>query len=347
VKIKIIIAFIAIVGMLGLAGCKPKTTILPLTLPAKPQPQIKLTGQMFIVTEGAENVKLGDVEAFLIKTAEATNFLQKKQTAIETVIQSRKQALEIADAKASEPHAEYELVTKMITTMNVAIENADKDKDMPRTVIDNDLAVAENDLNDLNLYFTNSPYVVNNDFATVKRDGGQLLTFIVHLARTWSTSAIYVNANRTTIENDMSAITQFEQQLNEIARSTKEKYDLANSSLDLAKTKSENSPTPEDYMADFLPTSIQKTITDADGKFSFVYPSEQPLTIFAHAQRMVGTKTEQYYWLINAPTNTETIQIFLSDALIWIGVKKGLNKRQVFFSGNFFYPGLLLAIKEV
>jgi hypothetical protein len=34
-------------------------------------------------------------------------------------------------------------------------------------------------------------------------------------------------------------------------------------------------------------------------------------------------------------------------ALIWIGVKKGLNKRQIFFSGKFFYPGLLLAIKEV
>jgi hypothetical protein len=35
------------------------------------------------------------------------------------------------------------------------------------------------------------------------------------------------------------------------------------------------------------------------------------------------------------------------DALIWVGVKKGLNERQVFFSGKFFYPGLLLAIREV
>jgi hypothetical protein len=268
---------------------------------------------MFIVTEGAENVKLGDIEVLLIETAQATNFLQKKQTDIDTLIQSRKQAFEIARAKSGEPDAEYELVTKMITTMNAAIENADKDKDMPRTVIENDLAVAENDLNDFNLYFTNHPYVMNNDFVAVKRDGGQLLTWIVHLARTWSTSAIYLDANRTTIENDMSSIIPLEQQLNEIARSTTEKYDLVNSNLNLAKTKFGNSPTPEDYMADFLPTFIQKTITDADGKFSFVYPNEQPLTIFAHAQRMVGTKTEQYYWLINAPTNAITAQIFLSN----------------------------------
>ena len=66
-------------------------------------------------------------------------------------------------------------------------------------------------------------------------------------------------------------------------------------------------------MAVFSPPFIQKTITDADGKFSFVYPIEKPLTIFAHAQRMVGTKTEQYYWLINAPTNVETAQMFLSN----------------------------------
>jgi hypothetical protein len=35
------------------------------------------------------------------------------------------------------------------------------------------------------------------------------------------------------------------------------------------------------------------------------------------------------------------------DSLVWIGVKKAFNKRQIFFSGKYFYPGLLLAIKEV
>src|SRR5208282_239685 len=44
-KLKIVIALVAIAGTLGLAGCKPKET--------------KLSGKVFIVTRGAENIKLG------------------------------------------------------------------------------------------------------------------------------------------------------------------------------------------------------------------------------------------------------------------------------------------------
>ena len=62
-KTKIAIALVAIVGMLGLAGCKPK--------------EISVSGQMFVVTKGAENVKLGDVEVLLLQRSQATDFLKK------------------------------------------------------------------------------------------------------------------------------------------------------------------------------------------------------------------------------------------------------------------------------
>ena len=53
--------------------------------------------------------------------------------------------------------------------------------------------------------------------------------------------------------------------------------------------------------------------SDADGKFSFAYPCDKALTIFPRAQRGVLNKTEQYYWLVNAPTNSVPAQVFLSN----------------------------------
>jgi hypothetical protein len=37
------------------------------------------------------------------------------------------------------------------------------------------------------------------------------------------------------------------------------------------------------------------------------------LTFFAKAERVVGTKTEKYFWLVNAPTNSEIAQVLLSN----------------------------------
>jgi hypothetical protein len=39
----------------------------------------------------------------------------------------------------------------------------------------------------------------------------------------------------------------------------------------VAKGQLANFPTIEDYLANFAPTVFQKTLTDADGKFSFTY----------------------------------------------------------------------------
>jgi hypothetical protein len=78
-KIKTIIAFVAIAGALELVGCKPK--------------QVTLTGQIFIVTRGAENVKLGLVEVQLIPKQQVYAFLDSKYTAIEAEISSRQHDL--------------------------------------------------------------------------------------------------------------------------------------------------------------------------------------------------------------------------------------------------------------
>ena len=74
-----------------------------------------------------------------------------------------------------------------------------------------------------------------------------------------------------------------------------------------------NSPTVEDYITAFSPTVVQKTLSDADGRFSFIYPRNKSLTLYASAQRTTLNGTEKYYWLIDAPTNAQTVQVFLSN----------------------------------
>jgi hypothetical protein len=72
---------IAILLIVFLAGCKPKQTAL--------------TGQIFIVTRGAENIKLGGVEILLIEKSQAVDFLQRQTTVIQSEMNSRQQAFDV------------------------------------------------------------------------------------------------------------------------------------------------------------------------------------------------------------------------------------------------------------
>ncbi len=90
---------------------------------------------------------------------------------------------------------------------------------------------------------------------------------------------------------------------------------LTNAQLRLANASARlnDYPAGESYFADFSPPIIQKKLTDADGRFSFSYPRNSAFTIFAKAERMVGIKSEKYYWLVDAPNNVESAQLFLSN----------------------------------
>jgi hypothetical protein len=69
----------------------------------------------------------------------------------------------------------------------------------------------------------------------------------------------------------------------------------------------------EDYLAEFFPVPTQKTLTDADGRFSFSFPSHKSFTIFATAKRAVLDRAERYYWLANASADSQKGQVFLSN----------------------------------
>jgi hypothetical protein len=287
-KIKIVIALVATVGILGLAGCKPKATTV--------------SGQVFIVTKGAENFKLGAVEILLVEKSQVTDFLQKKQPAIESEMASKRQD----------------------------ITNAEQE-----------VATAQTNVNKAEAYFdwftTNKPYKTNADYFKASSEWDNLLkqyirqtNYVERLGNYLTNNASDDNSEKTFFaaikkrEEIAGNLNSLNDKLGTIKTAAlaaeRDKLEIEKSSLtkavshaDTVKINLENSPAVVDYLADFSPIVFQKTLSDSDGKFSFTYPRDKTLTIFAHAQRMVLDKTETYYWLVDAPTNAETAQIFLSN----------------------------------
>jgi hypothetical protein len=58
--------------------------------------EISISGQVFIVTKGAANVKLGAVEILLIEKQQVTGFLRSKQAAVDADIKTRENELQNA-----------------------------------------------------------------------------------------------------------------------------------------------------------------------------------------------------------------------------------------------------------
>jgi hypothetical protein len=279
-KLTIIIALATMAIMLG---CKPK--------------EIRVSGQAFIVTQSAENIKLGDVEILLIEKQQAVEFLQTKQSAIESEVAFRQQEL---------------------TSVENAFHSAEK--------IQTDL--------------TNSTYNTNVDHAKIKAEHDDLLSQCMALNRKDESLR---DARKETKDDASFAATEIQMKAveDELFQKTREreslrktldrieydfltkksamlaeqngKLEAAQSRLTIARARCANFPAGEDYFKDFLPAIVKKTLTDADGKFSFAYVGNKAFTIFATAQRAVLGQTERYYWLINAPASAETAPIFLSN----------------------------------
>lgn len=77
-KLKSLI-LVVIVGVIGLAGCKPKETTI--------------TGQVFIAASGGISFRLGAVEVLLIERQQVTNYLQKRRVVISDKIKAATQAM--------------------------------------------------------------------------------------------------------------------------------------------------------------------------------------------------------------------------------------------------------------
>ncbi|MGH7989398.1 MAG: hypothetical protein ACREDS_04285 [Limisphaerales bacterium] len=302
-KMKIFFTLLAIAGGLGLTGCKPATTTL--------------TGQVFIVTRSAENVKLGDVQILIVAKTNVTNFIQSKYAEIESEIADKQLQITNASQKASAAFQALDDATKAFQA-----------------------------------YQGNVPYKTNADYLKMKdqlaevsqlRDGfrKQLLSLLQQEANVINAAASDDELDQDTLnalhkresaaeeswELETNAVENLQEKIDAIESFADDKSNqmladaedaesnATNAQLEVESLQAgfDNFPSAQDYFNDFSPVASQETKTDSDGKFSFSYPRTGAFTIFATAQRMILGKTETYYWLVDAPTGIPKAQILLSN----------------------------------
>jgi hypothetical protein len=271
-------------------GCKPKQTTV--------------TGQIFIVTRGAENVKLGAVEVLLIEKPRATEFLQKKQRGIELQISGLQQTLCSLqeDARKAENAFNSFLTNDHYFSSNPEFRRINSE--IERAIAASQVAT-QNDALERQwslLREQQKRAEAQNDLATVNALGKQMVAVLEKQKE----EARKVESLSVALTNFIQLGREAETNKFETAKSR-----LLNATALLEKT---STSTVEDYLADFSPVVFQKSISDADGKFSFAYPYGKSFAIVASAQRTVLDKTEKYYWLVDAPKNTKTAQVLLNNS---------------------------------
>jgi hypothetical protein len=208
VKIKFF-PILILTALVALVGCKPKETTL--------------SGQMFIVTQGADNVKLGDVEILLVEKSQVADFLQKKQTTIEKEITDRKRAVEVAEKEAETAQINYEsfLANKPYLTND----------DYVKMMGDNgSLLQKYNDLNDK----LRSLPATSEEFEKAEKQMAQI---------------------QSDVDSLMEKMMRFQ---NSAKEANARILQTATNNLATAKSKLENSPTAEDYFEGFSPTIAEK-----------------------------------------------------------------------------------------
>lgn len=347
---------VAIGAIICLSGCKPK--------------QVTLSGQIFIVTQGADNIKLGDVVVCLIDRQQVTNFLQNRQIEMASEIQKAKQDnLEAHQSAIDLAKAEVKSAQETVKNEAELIPNAQDQLDKAKAAYDEFMAAqplrtnaiylkVKRDLNfrtqlvvsqrqsiqELETELTKArnpaPAVWVEDYNGQFGRSGHWAGGGVSQVTIQADTLYLANAERdlektgAQIDADNQALRKMEQDVADVqgsklqiaqsflsaaqARLTQAQSRLFTAQINLETVTRRPVPEPnpitaENYFRGFPPVVLQKAISDPDGKFSIVYRQSKAVIIFAAAQRKVMDKTENYYWLVDAPNNVETAQLILSN----------------------------------
>ena len=257
----------------------------------------EIKGQVFIVTQGADNIKLGAIEILLIDKNQVTEFLKLKSSAVEAEILAVERVL-LTDSNQLQI-AESELdgfkSTKPVNPQGDYDEYYDE-------------------------YFSNPFFKNYPDLDGIKKRVAALLQQSKYLvargdalkqqANTLAFAASNPYSDQSTAISlqgyaKKAAANAEVKKLEDYVEATEKKlesdFNTAREKLAFTKSYLRSIPRVESYLSDFSPTYVQKTMTDADGRFSFSYSKDKTLTIYAVAQRKVLNETEHYTWLVDVP----------------------------------------------
>lgn len=267
----------------GIAGCKPK--------------EASLSGQIFVVTRNAENIKMGDIEVSLLEKEPVVNFFEKRSLELNKVLEIKQTA-----------------VTNAERSFEFASQNLKNDRE------------SLNSLNKAEVYRTNAIYVELNQkweslFKSylIQSNKVQELYALqsfqvddVFSAAVKKKQEIALELDSISAEVEKIKIDATKAAVQKLAASTHE-YSDAKLILDAASRDLESYPDITDYLRGFSPVAYKKVRSDADGKFLLKYSGDKAFTIFVKAKRTFFGKTEQYFWLVNAPASPEESPLILSN----------------------------------
>lgn len=311
---KIRLPFFALL-LLALSGCKPKETTI--------------TGQVFIVTRGAANIKLGAVEVLLVDKKQATDFIEKKQGEIATAIAASQnelaaaeQALETANESATKIDVYWNSLTpKRPWSVDVNAWNY-------YLVLTNGFFTSNTDFNKLRLQLEKvlrQKDIYDQQVNSLWDQREKALSYITDQRLNGnfavgngmdSLNARLDTALKARIAKFQEASTCMKQLEDIISAEKTEKFsNLSSARLreTAAKARLQTLQMAETFFADFSPQAIRRTHTDADGNFSIVCDRNKQFALFANAERAVLNGTEKYYWLVNVPTDSKAAQVLLSN----------------------------------
>lgn len=223
--------------------------------------QIDVHGEVFIVTNGRQNIKLGLVEITAIPEDEIQPFVEKKLAAInsefskyKSLDQSNSAQVQNAQRAFDSSKTRYDLLNGQADTARAAANKAEEDAS-------NSIAVAGYDSpQDVSAY---QAAVLKAE--TLKRRADQLTT--------------QLDTARSDLDVKRAALTT----------ATSGSRDQFKKVIELLESE---------RLFEGVPLDGPKAVTNSDGQFSIKLRANRRYVIAAKAQRRVFDSTEHYYWLV-------------------------------------------------
>jgi hypothetical protein len=286
--------FLAVALLMPLTACKPK--------------HVCVSGQVFIVTSNSQNVRLGLVEVDLIALEDFVTFTTTRQQELRNEISAREKRVAIATSELANANTTYQtfLTNGPLGNASYLRKKSERDALMDQTSkLAKKGAAASKKIEEM------------ENLSEVRHDDREAAELLRRL-ETISYNQEIVSQSLTTLRTSMAELAEIQKELEPIetpAFAKKKQFEETIKATRAKLSEAQQTPVPtlEQLFAGLQAKALTNALTDADGRFKLNYERNKSFVIYAHADRLVGDTKEMYFWTLNAPTNFDTVELFLSN----------------------------------
>ncbi len=280
-----------------LTGCSPKPT----------------KGQVFIVTRGAENIKLGLVDVLVFDEQGVATFLEKKKNVVESEVFTRTENLQNVEKKLQEAkHTLGEFRKTNEAFQPAFLEQKSQLSALKREVLELNNGPTEARLTTMKKMEALQSQMLRSRGSQSLSDAGDQLEKALKLKEELDAIDRREKENAPVLEAKRARLADLEKQVVTVSGPSEKQVADFSSQVASCEAASESAskavaqfPTLEFYLSDPLPAPRTKTVTDADGKFELKLPRKGKFAIFARATRKVGNASENYAWFFWLSASTD------------------------------------------